>query len=152
MDRNQTETASLHRPYRWYTIAETFEQICHHQEPWVAIGNFLNDWWYFAVEQRRELIETPLPPATRPETLRWAAFCAAMVEWLCWQDDLAFPEWTSRACYTLADPWFLQESLARRAKLLVTTPAPFKMRNIFGGDRMFLNKGDLAKIPTAQEK
>jgi hypothetical protein len=59
-----------------------------------------------------------------------------MVEWLCWQDGLPFPEWTSQASYRLQDPWFLYKGWKLRAWQLATTPTPFRMRNIFGGDRM----------------
>lgn len=127
------------KQYKWHTIAETFDQICANPQPWVAIGNFLNDWWFFAVEHRCEMIDTPIAAAPTPETQRWAAFCAAMVEWLCWQEGLSFPEWTSKKCYVLPEPWFLYEKPGYRPWLLATTPAPFKIRNIFGGDRMFLH-------------
>ena len=130
-------TTSRKRAYRWHTIADTFDQICAKQEPWVAIGNFLNDWWFYAAEHRRELIDKPIASASTPDTQRWAAFCAAMVEWLCWEDGLSFPAWTDQECYILSEPWFLYEKWTRRAWLLATTPAPFKMRNIYGGDRMF---------------
>lgn len=126
--------------YRWHTIAETFEQICSGQTPWVAIGNFLNDWWFYAVDNRRKMIETPLPPAATLEMQRWAAFCAATVEWLCQRENLPFPSWTSQSRYTLSAPWFYYDDADSRSWLLATTPAPFKMRNIFGGDRMFLRK------------
>ncbi len=133
------------RRYRWHTLAETFDQICNNEMPWVALGNFLNDWWAYAVEHRRELVETPLAPASTLRTQRWAAFCAAMIEWLCWQADMPFPEWTNQECYILPEPWFLDEKWSGRTWLLATTPAPFQMRNIFGGDRMFLHKWDMAK-------
>jgi hypothetical protein len=123
--------------YQWHTVAGAFEQICNNQIPWVALGNFLNDWWFYAVDHRREMIEMPLPSAPTPETQRWAAFCAAMVEWLCSQEGLSFPAWTDQECYILAEPWFLYEKWGRRTWQLATTPAPFKMRNIYGGDRMF---------------
>lgn len=131
---------SFRRSYRWHTIAETFEQICAGQTPWVAIGNFLNDWWQYAVDHRQEMVETPLPPASTPEMQHWAAFCAAMVEWLCQEEGLPFPAWTNQKCYILSEPWFLYEKPGRRSWLLATTPAPFKMRNVFGGDRMLLRK------------
>ncbi len=127
--------------YRYHTVSETFDSICNDQTPWVAIGNFLNDWWFYSVEHPRELVAKPIAPAPSTETQRWAAFCAAMVEWLCWQEGLPFPEWTSQECYILSDPWFFYEDWNSRAWLLATTPAPFKMRNIYGGDRMFLRKG-----------
>jgi len=80
--------------------------------------------------------EQPEAPVSTPEMQRWAAFCAAMVEWLCWQDGLLFPTWTDQEIYTLEEPWFLYKGWRLRAWQLATTPAPFKMRNIFGGDRM----------------
>ena len=113
--------------------------------PWVALGNFLNDWWAYAVDHRRELVETPLAPASTLKTQRWAAFCAAMVEWLCWEAGLPCPAWTNQECYILSKPWFFYRDSASRSQLLARTPAPFQMRNIFGGDRMFLHKWDMAK-------
>ena len=124
--------------YRWHrqTIAETFERILRGTTPWVAIGDFLDDWKRSAVEDRYELVEKPIAAAPTLDMLRWAAFCAATVEWLCWQDDRDWPVWTDQEQYLLADPWFLYEGKRLVAWQLVTTPAPFKMRNIYGGDRM----------------
>ena len=130
-------TIRQRRPYKWHTISEAFEEICNGQTPWVAIGNFLNDWWFFAIEHRRELIKKPLEPTTTLEMRRWATFCAATVEWLCLQESVPCPAWTSQECYMLSEPWFLYERQSKRAWLMATTPAPFKMRNIYGGDRMF---------------
>ena len=123
--------------YRWHTIRDTFEQIKCDQMPWVAIGNFLNDWWFFAVEQRHELIEQPLAPGKSSEMRRWAAFCAATVEWLCLQESVPCPAWTKQKRYNLSNPWFFYDDGDSRLWLMATTPAPFKMRNIYGGDRMF---------------
>lgn len=124
--------------YWWHrqTIAETFERIRNGTAPWVAIGDFLDDWKRSAVNDRYELVDTSIASASTLELQRWAAFLAAMVEWLCWQDKLPFPEWTWRQEYVLSEPWFLYNGRNLRAWQLVTTPAPFKMRNIYGGDRM----------------
>lgn len=130
-------TTLQRRPYKWHSISESFLGICNGQTPWVAIGNFLNDWWFFAIEHRSEMVEQPLSPATTLETQQWATFCAAMIEYLCQQEGLPFPEWTKQECYFLSNPWFLYERQSKRAWLMATTPAPFKMRNIYGGDRMF---------------
>ncbi len=145
-------STSLSPQYRWHTIEETFKQIRNKETPWVAIGNFLNDWWAYAIAHRKEMVETPLPPATTPTMHRWAAFCAAMVEWLCEQDGIPCPAWTKQECYILREPWFFYRRWDSRAWLLATTPAPFKMRNIFGGDRMFLNKWTLKKTTTLSHK
>lgn len=123
---------------KWHprTIGETFELICAGTDPWVAIGNFLDDWRYIPVEQRNEMVFAPMGHALTSETQRWAAFCAAMVEWLCQQDGLPVPEWIGQASYILPEPWFLYKGWRLRAWQLANTPIPFMMRNIFGGDRM----------------
>ena len=124
--------------YWWHrqTIAETFDRILHGTGPWVAIGDFLDDWRRSDVEDRSELAEIPIASAPTLEMLRWAAFCASMVEWLCWQDNLPFPEWTGQECYVLQEPWFIYDGWCLRAWQLVMTPAAFKTRSIYGGDRM----------------
>ena len=61
---------------------------------------------------------------------------AAAVEWLCVEDGLSFPGWTAKSEYRLSEPWFLYPGWRLRAWQLVETPTPFRMRNIFGGDRI----------------
>ena len=139
--------------YWWHrqTIAETFDQIIAQPEfPWVAIGDFLDEWRRSEREDRLALVEGAIAShdtntqqsGTTDEVLfhqRWAAFCAATVEWLCWQSQLPWPSWTGREEYYLQTPWFLYPGDLLRPWQLVSTPAPFKMRNIFGGDR-FLDR------------
>lgn len=129
--------------YEWnqQSITETFARIqAEPAHPWLAIGDFLDDWRFSGLAERPDLVREGIAAVDDDnlELLRWAAFCAAMVEWLCWQDALPFPAWTSRAEYRLADPWFLYPGDLLRAWQLVATPAPFKMRNIFGGDQMLV--------------
>jgi hypothetical protein len=123
--------------YHAQTAAETFARILAGTNQWVAVGDFLDDWRRLPLAQRAALVAEPIAEAGEDEEMqRWAAFCAAMVEWLCWQDHLPFPAWTSRTTYILALPWFLYPGWRLRAWQLATTPAPFKMRNIYGGDRI----------------
>ena len=131
--------------YRWHrqTIAETFDRIAHESNPWVPIGDFLDDWRRSDRDDRLELVSMGLMPSgvtsndqEHQDLHRWAAFCAAMVEWLCWQDRLPFPTWTNHEEYRLAEPWFLYPGDLLRAWQLATTPTPFKMRKIFTGDRV----------------
>lgn len=135
--------------YWWHrqTIAETFQRIMTQPEfPWVAIGDFIDEWRRSDPADRLALVAEGIPgpggiPPSEAEStdeflLRWAAFCAAMVEWLCWQSDLSWPTWTNREEYHLPTPWFLYPGDLLRPWELVTTPAPFKARNIFGGDHI----------------
>ena len=69
-------------------------------------------------------------------TIRWVAFLAAAVEWLCARDRLSFPSWTGNPELRLSEPWFIYPGWRLRAWQLADTPAAFKARNIFGGDRI----------------
>lgn len=46
------------------TMALTYAEICQGETPWVALGNFMNDWFDFARERREQLVCEPivLPP------------------------------------------------------------------------------------------
>lgn len=131
------------------TIAVTYQEICRGEAPWVALGNFLNDWFDYAKDKRAQLVTEPvvLPPTPSVENKRWAAFCAASVEWLCSRYGVSCPSWTQNPAYTLPDPWFDSPGAHKpqvRARLIEQTPEPFKTRNIYCGNRMFLNKYELA--------
>jgi hypothetical protein len=122
------------------TVKSVFEYILSGTPPWVAIGNFLDDWKYTANsdEQRHAMVVDSLPPAgSEPELQRWAAFCAAMVEVLCSEVGIEAPEWTARPEYRLAEPWYLYPGKhpELRAWQEETSPLPFKQRNIMAGDR-----------------
>lgn len=121
--------------YQPQTAVETVEMLVDTDDHWLAIGQFLDDWRRTPIERRRELVANP-PREVGGEALRWAALLAAAVEWLCYQDGLTFPLWTARPAYRLKEPWFLYPGWRLRAWQLVDTPAPFKARNIFGGDRI----------------
>src|SRR5262249_920027 len=127
--------------YAWHrqTVKETFERIvANPAHPWLAIGDFLDDWRFTGVADRLDLVQGGIaaPTDANMELHAWAAFCAAMGGWLCWQDGFPFPAWTSNPAYRLSEPWFLYPGDLLRAWQLVSTPAPLKMRNIFGGDQM----------------
>jgi hypothetical protein len=137
-------------PMRLYdplqTIARTYEEICAHEEPWVALGNFQNDWFIYAADRRAELIanapqEQPTPT---PEEHRWACFIAASVEYLCQQYAVPCPHWVyEHPChYQLETPWYDVPYLTDdiRTWLEKTTPEPFRKRNIYCGDRIYVNK------------
>ena len=68
--------------WRRQTIRETYGRICRELSfPWLAVGDFLDDWRRSAVEDRLELVEDGINAAgSEPRLRRWAAFCSAMVE------------------------------------------------------------------------
>ena len=124
-------------PYRPATAAEGFERVRGGDDPRLAVGDFLDDWRRTPAGRRAALVADPIAEAGPDEDLqRWAAFFAAMVDLLSVEAGLVPPRWTSRAEYRLKEPWFLVPGWPLRAWQLTSTPVPFKMRNIFGGDNI----------------
>lgn len=131
-------TASI--AYQPATAAQAFERILRGEDPHLVVGDFLDDWRRTPPAERAALVADPIgEPGGNIERQRWAAFYAAMVEMLCWTNEtgrLAFPRWTANPAYRLPEPWFLVPGWPLRAWQLFTTPVPFRMRNIFGGDNL----------------
>jgi hypothetical protein len=117
---------------------ETLERIQFRTEPFVAIGDLIDDWHRVDDARRRQMIAQPLGSTRTTEELRWAAFIAATVDQLAWQADprIPPPAWVDDARFVLAQPWFLLPGWRLRMHQLVDTPAAFKRRNIYGGDRI----------------
>jgi len=131
-------------------MAVAYQEICQGEEPWVALGNFMNDWFAYAKERRLELITDPVVMPQLPSTdeLRWAVFCAASVEWLCERYAVPCPVWVNNPTYYLPEPWFDSVGAHKpevRQRLIEQTPEPFTRRNIFCGNRMFANKYELVE-------
>lgn len=126
------------------TMQLSYQEICEGERPWTALGNFRNDFFKNAPEQRMRLIEDPIeePRNATLEQQRWAAFCASSVEYLCEKYNLPCPAWTS-AFSPLADSWFTGPNTHKqnvRDYFIKCTPVAFSKRNIFCGDRVFSNK------------
>lgn len=140
----KTMASSLHYPI--HPVADVAAQINQGEDPWFAIGCFLHDWWSDAVDYRQELIAKPPVPVATRQGKRWAAFCAAMVEELCSRTGFPCPAWTERQIYFLEQPWFYYSQLSQRDWLILTTPEPFKRRNIFIGGSVLDNKYELQHL------
>lgn len=133
-----------------HTMTGAFQEISEGEEPWIALGNFLNDWFDYAKDHRPELVVAPLSllQDANQYQQRWAAFCAASVDYLCARYSVPCPAWVSLPVYTLPEPWFdapMAHKPEVRTYLLQQTPEPFTRRNIYCGDRVFANKYELAE-------
>lgn len=126
--------------YFLQTMRLSFEQICQGQNPWIPLGNFMNDWYELHADCREQLIVEPLPEHYPPEFHYWAVFCASSVEWFTRKYGVSCPSWVYAPQYNLTIPHFSSEKEALRAYYLATTPEEFTRRNIFCGNRMFANK------------
>jgi hypothetical protein len=131
------------------TIEVSFREICEGEDPWIPLGNFLNDFFGNYPERREELVRDPFqkPEDLTPDESRWAVFCAATVEHLCQKYAIPCPAWVNDPAYTLAEPWYYSLGAHKpsvRERLERETPEPFTRRNIYCGNRMFVNKYELA--------
>lgn len=137
------------------TITWAYSQICAGTRPWTALGNFMNAWYGYAKERRPELINEPLTQLEQdtPHTQRWGAFCAATAEYLSSLYGIPCPAWVHHPRYILPESWYgeLEDLLQAtpeaqvRQMRIKTTPAPFKRRNIFCGNRLFQNKYEMSE-------
>ncbi|HEX4206429.1 MAG TPA: hypothetical protein VHZ51_19970 [Ktedonobacteraceae bacterium] len=127
------------------TISLSYKEICEGEDPWIPLGNFMNDFFGNFPDQRAELVKDAIqmPQAPTIELQRWAVFCAASVEYLCQKYDVPCPAWANNSIYTLAEPWYYSLGAHKprvRERLTRETPEPFIRRNIYCGNRIFANK------------
>lgn len=121
------------------TLTATYEAVVRGTGLWIAFGTFLDDWRYSAGHNPSHLaamLTEPIIPQLN--THREAAFFQAVGEHLLASANVRqYPERLTNPRWVLEEPWFLYPGWRLRAWQLVTTPAAFKSRNIFGGDRIF---------------
>jgi hypothetical protein len=122
--------------YRPQSAAVTMRLIRAGVDPWLAMGQFLDDWRRTDLAERPRLVRNPPRPCESDEWLRYEALLAASVDFLCVEAGLRTPKWALSPSYRLPRPWFLYDGWRLRAWQLAETPVPFRMRNIFGGDRI----------------
>lgn len=146
--RDHQKKRPLKLPKRVQTMAQAYNDICSGEHPWRALGHFTNAWYSYAKHIRPDLVSEPL---TQPEqeteyTHRWAAFCAASVEFLCERYNIPCPDWTHNPYYTLETSWWYTRQAddpSMREHLLQITPPPFARHNIFCINRLFQNKYEM---------
>jgi len=130
------------------TMAWAYQQICTGEDPWTALGNFTNAWYGYAKGIRATLVSEPLVRLEQETTYthRWAAFCAASVDFLCDRYGVSCPDWVYDPYYILETPWWRTRQAhnpSMREHLLKITPPPFSRRNICCNNRLFQNKYEI---------
>jgi hypothetical protein len=111
------------------TLAEVAARIADGEGPGYAIKDFLHEF-----HDSGHLSMLQAEPANLegnvPEGKRLNAFLQALAVYLAVEIDCDPPTWT-QASIKLADPWFASPGFAMRNYLLLSSPAPFRTRNLF---------------------
>jgi len=127
--------------YHWhrYDASESFRRILTGGNPWVAFGDFLDDWRRSDHEDRVELVAQPLEKASTLDEQRWAALFAGAIEQLCMQENHPVPTWIREPRYYLHEPWYPSARKEQFRRLVAEmTPEVFKQRNVFVTDRVLM--------------
>jgi len=93
------------------------------------IANFIDAFNLADKETRKEL--TKRFPFREIKNREVSAYIAAMVEELCFSNNLETPEWVFNKKYQLKEPCFLGGLESLKASLIVESPLSFRRRNIF---------------------
>jgi hypothetical protein len=110
------------------TLSEAARRILDGGTPGYEIKDFLHEF-----KDRGDikmLIEKPPDLKRHADGKRLNAFLQALAVYLATQVDAEPPEWT-RPPIQLPEPWFASPGTALRNYLLISSPAPFRTRNLF---------------------
>ena len=134
---------------RLQTIEISYREICEGEDPWIPLGNFMNDFFGNYPDRREELVKEPIqePVDLTSYSHRWAVFCVATIDYLCQKYNIPCPDWVNNSAYRLSEPWYYSLAAHKpqvRERLERETPEPFTRRNICCGNRVFANKYERA--------
>jgi len=116
-------------PYRPKTLNEVGRRILEGGDPGYEIKDFLHE---FKDSPNIQMLLAPPPnlEGSVSDGKRCSAFLQALAVHLATRLDCDPPNWT-KPQIQLSDPWFASPGTALRNYLLISSPAPFRSRNLF---------------------
>jgi hypothetical protein len=81
----QEEIVPSQASRRLQTLQRCFAEVCQGEEPWIALGKFMHQFFGEYSAYREALLADPICtelPSDQSELFKWAVFCAASAEYL----------------------------------------------------------------------
>lgn len=93
------------------------------------IADFIDEFNRGDINKKKKMVKKF--PFKENKDRKIAAYTAAMVEELCFKNNIDIPAWVFDKKFRLKEPFFVGGLETLKAFLLVESPLPFRRRNIF---------------------
>src|SRR5258708_23266847 len=103
--KSQSRHSYTPQPWQTQTMHLAFKEICEGEQPWIALGNFMNYWFCYAKDRREAVAVEPSQEGLAGTYVpRCGAFCAALIALPSQEYNNPVPQRAQLSNYNLPDP------------------------------------------------